>query len=116
MYDKKTFSIADKTVTSYTVSTDELHMFIVDIIERCGGCAYYKSDILLDYNNMLHHMADKVGYMWSIRETGTWFMPIAAYAKVQPDMFNTPIIRYVVTKNDNTYRFIEYVELDLNNL
>lgn len=39
-----------------------------------------------------------------------------AYAAKQPDMFTTPIIRYVVVKEGDTYRFTEYVKLDLDNL
>lgn len=116
MYNKRTISIANKVVTSYTVSADEMHMFITDTVKRCGGCKYYQSDLLLDYESMLHNMADKVWYMWSIRETGTWFMPVTAYAKCQPDMLNTPLIRFIVTKHDTTYKFVEYVELNLNEL
>lgn len=115
MYAKTTVSIADTTITNYTVSADELHIFITDTIKRCGGI-HYQSDILLDYESMLHRMNDKGGYIWSIRATGTWFMPVMAYAKNQPDMFTTPIIRYVVVKTGNTYKFTEYVKLDLSNL
>ena len=112
MYAKHTVTIADTTLTNYTVTADELHIFIADTIKRCGGINY-QSDVLLDYENMLHRMKDKGGYMWSIRATGTWFMPVMAYAAKQPDMFTTPIIRYIVVKEDNTYRFTEYVKLDL---
>lgn len=122
MYAKHTVSIADTTITNYTVSADELHIFIADTIKRCGGI-HYQSDVLLDYENMLHRMMDTAGYMWSIRATGTWFMPITAYAVPitayaahQPDMFTTPIIRYVVVKTGDTYEFTEYVKLDLSNL
>lgn len=115
MYAEHTVSIADTTITNYTVSADELHIFIADTIKRCGGI-HYQSDILLDYENMLHRMMDTVGYMWSIRATGTWFMPVTAYAAHQPDMFTTPIIRYVVVKTDDTYEFTEYVKPDLGNL
>lgn len=115
MYAKHTVSIADTTITNYTVSADELHIFIADTIKRCGGI-HYQSDVLLDYENMLHRMNDKGGYMWSIRATGTWFMPIMAYATKQPDMFTTPIIRYVVVKEGDTYRFTEYVKLELDKL
>ena len=115
MYAKHTVSIADTTITNYTVSADELHIFIADTIKRCGGI-HYQSDVLLDYENMLHRMMDTAGYMWSIRAAGTWFMPITAYAAHQPDMFTTPIIRYVVVKTGDTYEFTEYVKLDLSNL
>lgn len=115
MYAKHTVSIADTTITNYTVSADELHIFIADTIKRCGGI-HYQSDVLLDYESMLHRMMDTADYMWSIRATGTWFMPISAYATNQPDMFTTPIIRYVVVKTGNTYKFTEYVKLDLGNL
>lgn len=115
MYEKHTVSIADTTITNYTVSADELHIFIADTIKRCG-VVHYQSDVLLDYENMLHRMMDTTGYMWSIRATGTWFMPVTAYAAYQPDMFTTPIIRYVVVKTGDTYKFVEYVELNLNEL
>lgn len=115
MYAKDTVSVADTTITNYTVSADELHIFIADTIKRCGGI-HYDSDVLLDYENMLHNMVDAAGYMWSIRSTGTWFMPITAYAAHQPDMFTTPIIRYIVVKTGDTYEFTEYVKLDLSNL
>lgn len=122
MYAKHTVTVADTTITNYTVSADELHIFIADTIKRCGGI-HYESDVLLDYENMLHRMMDTAGYMWSIRATGTWiratgtwFMPITAYAANQPDMFTTPIIRYVVVKTGDTYEFTEYVKLDLGNL
>lgn len=115
MYAKNTVSVADTTITSYTVSADELHIFIADTIKRCGGI-HYESDILFDYENMLHSMMDTVGYMWSIRAAGTWFMPVTAYAKHKPDMFTTPIIRYVVVKTGDTYKFTEHVRLDLSNL
>lgn len=75
MYAKTTVSIADTTITSYTVPADKLHIFIADTVKRCG-CVHYQSDVLLDYENMLHRMNDNVGYMWSIRATGTWFMPV----------------------------------------
>lgn len=90
MYAKHTVTIADTTLTNYTVTADELHIFIADTIKRCGGINY-QSDVLLDYENMLHRMKDKGGYMWSIRATGTWFMPVMTYAAKQPDMFTTPI-------------------------
>lgn len=115
MYDKHVINIADTTITNYVVSADELHIFIADTIKRCGGI-HYESDVLLDYENMLHRMKDKGGYMWSIRATGTWFMPVMAYAAQQPDMFTTPIIRYVVVKEGDVYTFTEYVKLDLDNL
>lgn len=115
MYAEHTVSIADTTLTGYTVTADELHIFIADTIKRCGGINY-QSDVLLDYENMLHRMMDAAGYMWSIRATGTWFMPVTAYAIHQPDMFTTPIIRYVVVKTGDTYEFTEYVNLDLSNL
>lgn len=115
MYAKHTVTIADTTLTDYTVTADELHIFISDTIKRCGGI-HYESDILLDYENMLHSMMDTAGYMWSIRATGTWFMPVTTYVINQPDMFTTPIIRYVVVKTGDTYEFTEYVTLDLSNL
>lgn len=62
MYSKHTVSIADTTITDYTVSADELHIFIADTIKRCGGINY-QSDVLLDYENMLHCMTDAAGYM-----------------------------------------------------
>lgn len=37
MYAKHTVSIADTTITNYTVSADELHIFIADTIKRFGG-------------------------------------------------------------------------------
>ena len=115
MYSKHTVSIADTTGTDYTVSADELHIFIADTVKRCGGI-HCQSDILLDYESMLHRMVESAGYMWSIRATGTWFMPVTAYAINQPDMFTTPIIRYVVVKTGDTYEFTEYIKLDLTNL
>lgn len=115
MYSKHTVSIADTTITNYTVSADELHVFIADTVKRCGGIRY-QGDVLLDYEGMLHRMVESAGYMWSIRATGTWFMPVTAYAINQPDMFTTPIIRYVVVKTGDTYEFTEYVKLDLANL
>lgn len=115
MYAKHTVTVADTTLTNYTVTADELHIFIADTIKRCGGI-HYQSDILLDYESMLHRMNDKGGYIWSIRAAGTWFMPVMAYATKQPDMFTTPIIRYVVVKEGDTYRFTEYVKLDLDKL
>lgn len=115
MYANHTVTVADTTMTNYTVTANELHIFIADTIKRCGGI-HYQSDVLLDYEAMLHHMKDKGGYMWSIRAAGTWFMPVMAYAVKQPDMFTTPIIRYVVVKEGDTYRFTEYVKLDLDNL
>lgn len=48
MYAKHTVSIADTTITNYTVSADELHIFIADTIKRCGGI-HYQSDVL-DWN------------------------------------------------------------------
>lgn len=108
MYAKHAVTAADTTITSYEVSADELHLFIADTIKRCGGI-HYQSDVLLDYESMLHRMMDTVGYMWSIRATGTWLMPITAYAAHQPDMFTTPIIRYAVVKTDDSYTFTEYV-------
>ena len=115
MYSEHTVSTADTTITNYTVSADELHIFIADTTMRCG-VIHYQSDVLLAYESMLHRMVDTVGYMWSIRATGTWFMPVTAYAAYQPDMFTTPIIRYVVVKTGDTYEFTEYVEPDLSNL
>lgn len=115
MYAKHTVSIADTTITNYTISADKLHIFIADTIKRWGGINY-QSDVLLDYEDMLHRMMDAAGYMWSIRAAGTWFMPITAYAAHQPDMFTMPIIRYIVVKTGDTYGFTEYVKLDLGNL
>jgi hypothetical protein len=110
MIKKTTISIEGKTATNYKVDASDLHVFIADTIKRLGGI-HYMSDTYLDYENMLHNMNEGGGYIWSIRETGTWFMPILTYSINQPDQFTTPLIRYVVTRHDDTYSFIEYIQL-----
>lgn len=44
-----------KTIHSYTVSADELHIFIDETISRLGGI-HYNSDTYIDYERMLHDM------------------------------------------------------------
>lgn len=95
-------------VVSYRVTADDLHIFISDMKRHVKA---YKSDLYLDYEHMLHNMREGAGYVWSIRESGTWLMPIAIYAKAQPDQFTTPIIRFIVKRNGDTYNFTEYIEL-----
>lgn len=97
-------------VRAFEVTADSLHVFIADEVSRLGGI-YYTSDTYLDYENMLHNMGEGVGYIWSIRATGTWFMPILNYARSQPDQFSTPLIRYIVKRHGDTYNFTEYIKL-----
>lgn len=111
MINKHTTTInSATTVTSYTVDANDLHVFIADTIKRLGGI-YYASDTYLDYENMLHNMDEGAGYIWSIRDTGTWFMPVLTYGRVQPDQFKTPLKRYIVVRHDATYSFTEYIKL-----
>ena len=100
----------DKTIHSYTVSADELHIFIDETISRLGGIRY-NSDTYIDYERMLHDMNEGGGWVWSIRATGTWFMPVLNYARCQPDQFFTPLVRYVVVRRGDTYKFTEFIEL-----
>lgn len=95
-------------VASYRVTADDMHVFIADMERHIKA---YKSDLYLDYEHMLHNMREGAGYIWSIRETGTWLMPIDIYARAQPDQFATPIIRFIVKRNGDTYSFTEYIEL-----
>ena len=96
-------------VIAYRVTASDLHVFISNHIEKFVKT--YRSDLYVDYDNMLHNMEDNTGYIWSIRESGTWLMPIAIYAKAQPDQFTTPTIRFIVKRDGDIYSFTEFIEL-----
>lgn len=60
MINHSVLGTANVNVNAYTVTVDSLHIFIADTIKRLGGIRY-QSDILLDYDRMLHNMNEGGG-------------------------------------------------------